>query len=77
MSTTDPAVLQAVEAAVENAPDDRALRFHLAQLLFDAGRPDDALPHCTHLLQDVPDDPRATTRSSRTTAACMTSSSVS
>ena len=56
MSTTDPAVLSAVEAAVENAPADRALRFHLAQLLFDAGRPADALPHCARLLQDVPDD---------------------
>jgi SpoVK/Ycf46/Vps4 family AAA+-type ATPase len=56
MSTTDPAVLSAVEAAVESAPGDRALRFHLAQLLFDAGRPADALPHCARLLQDVPDD---------------------
>jgi SpoVK/Ycf46/Vps4 family AAA+-type ATPase len=56
MSTTDPAVLSAVEAAVENAPGDRALRFHLARLLFDAGRPADALPHCARLLQDVPDD---------------------
>jgi SpoVK/Ycf46/Vps4 family AAA+-type ATPase len=59
MSTTDPAVLSAVEAAVENAPGDRALRFHLAQLLFDAGRPADALPHCARLLQDVPDDVEA------------------
>lgn len=41
---------------MENAPADRALRFHLAQLLFDAGRPADALPHCARLLQDVPDD---------------------
>jgi SpoVK/Ycf46/Vps4 family AAA+-type ATPase len=56
MSTTDPAVLAAVEAAVENAPGDRALRFHLAKLLFDAGRPAEALPHCARLLQDVPDD---------------------
>ncbi|MGZ5431947.1 MAG: AAA family ATPase [Thermoanaerobaculia bacterium] len=56
MSTTDPAVLSAVEAAVENAPGDRALRLHLAKLLSDAGRPGDALPHCARLLQDVPDD---------------------
>lgn len=49
-------MLQAVEAAVESAPDNRALRMHLAQLLFDAGRPADALPHCARLLQDVPDD---------------------
>lgn len=56
MSTTDPAVLTAVAAAVENAPADRALRFHLAKLLFDAGRPADALPHCARLLEDVPDD---------------------
>lgn len=56
MSTTDPAVLTAVEAAVENAPNDRALRLHLAQLLFDAGRPADALPHCARLLDAVPDD---------------------
>lgn len=56
MSTTDPAVITALEAAVENAPRDRALRLHLAKLLFDAGRPADALPHCTLLLQDVPDD---------------------
>ena len=56
MSTTDPAVLTAVEAAVENAPGDRALRLHLAKLLFDAGRPAEALPHCARLLQDVPDD---------------------
>jgi len=59
MSTTDPAVLSAVEAAVENAPADRALRFHLAKLLFDAGRPADALTHCERLLQDVPDDVEA------------------
>jgi SpoVK/Ycf46/Vps4 family AAA+-type ATPase len=56
MSTTDPAVLAALEAAVENAPEDRALRLHFAKLLCDAGRPADALPHCTRLLETVPDD---------------------
>lgn len=41
---------------MEHAPADRALRFHLAKLLLDAGRPGDALPHRARLLQDVPDD---------------------
>ena len=56
MTITDPAVIAAIEAAVANAPGDRALRLHLARLLFDAGRPADALPHCARLLEDVPDD---------------------
>ncbi len=53
---TDPSVIQAIEAALAAAPDNRALRLHLAQLLADAGRNDEALEHCNHLLEDAPAD---------------------
>jgi predicted Zn-dependent protease len=54
--STDPSVIQAVEVAVEAAPENRALRLHLAELLVNGGRPADALAHCVKLLADVPDD---------------------
>lgn len=53
---TDPSVIQAIEAALAAAPDNRALRLHLAQLLADAGRNDEALQHCNRLLEDAPAD---------------------
>lgn len=56
---TDPAVIAALEAAVAAAPDNRALRLHLAQLLLDAGRKADAIPHAAHVLRDAPDDATA------------------
>ena len=49
-------VIQALSAALDSTPDDRALRLHLAQLLLDDGRTGDARPHATRLLRDSPDD---------------------
>ncbi len=56
MTNVDPSVIQAIASAVEAAPENRALRLHLAELLVDANRAAEALPHCARLLQDVPDD---------------------
>ncbi|MEJ7845432.1 MAG: ATP-binding protein [Acidimicrobiales bacterium] len=52
----DPAVVAAIEAAVAGDPTNTALRTHLAGLLVDADRPDDALAHATALLAERPDD---------------------
>jgi SpoVK/Ycf46/Vps4 family AAA+-type ATPase len=49
MSSAEP-LIASLTAAVEAMPQDRALRLHLATLLVDSDRPQDALPHVTHLL---------------------------
>jgi AAA+ superfamily predicted ATPase len=51
----DPELLRAMAAAVENDPQNAALRVHLAELLLDSGRPADALAHLEHALRDHPD----------------------
>lgn len=56
---TDPTVIAAIEAAVSAAPENRPLRLHLAQLLLDAGRTNDALVHCGIVLAESPDDTTA------------------
>ena len=53
---TDPTVIAALESAVAAAPDNGPLRQHLIELLLDADRAADALPHCTTLLARTPDD---------------------
>jgi SpoVK/Ycf46/Vps4 family AAA+-type ATPase len=52
----DASVIDAMRAAVEKDPDNPALRFHLASLLFQNAQPADALQHCKHLLSQQPDD---------------------
>jgi SpoVK/Ycf46/Vps4 family AAA+-type ATPase len=57
--STDPSVIQALEAAVEAAPESRALRLHLAEMLVQNGRAADALAHCARVLKDAPNDAEA------------------
>lgn len=56
---SDPAVIDALKSAVAAAPENRALRLHLAQLLIDAGRGAEALEHCARVLQEAPADAEA------------------
>jgi SpoVK/Ycf46/Vps4 family AAA+-type ATPase len=52
----DSSVIAAIETALAAAPENSALRRHLAQVLLDAARPEAALEHCRSLLARVPDD---------------------
>lgn len=54
VSDGDPLV-ESLERAVEAAPDDLTLRLHLAQLLVDRGRGDQAIPHLATILTSNPD----------------------
>ena len=54
----DSSLLQSMLAAVEARPDDLPLRLHLCQLLLDAGRGPEAVPHLAVVLQRQPDDAR-------------------
>ena len=51
---TDPQLIQALEAAVAAAPENVALRVHLAGLLLDVGRPHDAVDHAAKVLDRQP-----------------------
>jgi SpoVK/Ycf46/Vps4 family AAA+-type ATPase len=51
---TSDALLQSLRAAVEAAPDDVALRMHLAQLLADGGQRDEAVRQAAAVLQRDP-----------------------
>ena len=55
----DPAVIAALETAVAAAPDNAVLRKHLIQLLLDAERFADAIPHAAQLIARTPDDAEA------------------
>ncbi|HEX6083160.1 MAG TPA: ATP-binding protein [Thermoanaerobaculia bacterium] len=57
--TPDPSVIAALAQAVEAAPDNGALRAHLATLLLEADRPSEALEHCVVLIAARPDDVEA------------------
>ena len=50
----DDAVIDALRRAVSMSPDDAALRLHLADLLFKAGRTGEAVQHCALVLADKP-----------------------
>lgn len=50
------AILAPIRAALEVAPDNQALRRHLIGLLLEAGKGEEALTHCAHLLQVHPAD---------------------
>jgi AAA+ superfamily predicted ATPase len=48
------ALIRSLQAAVELAPTDLALRMHLAELLLAAGRGDEAVPHAATVLAQEP-----------------------
>ncbi|MCV7230761.1 ATP-binding protein [Mycolicibacterium komossense] len=50
---TDP-LIDSLRRAVDGAPDDIALRLHLAELLLTAGNVDDAITHCATVLSQDP-----------------------
>ena len=52
---TDPSIIAAIAAAVQASPESIPLRLHLATLLLDGGRPQDALEQCTLILAREPD----------------------
>jgi SpoVK/Ycf46/Vps4 family AAA+-type ATPase len=56
---SDEALIASLTAAVESRPDDVPLRLHLARLLVDAGRGDEAIAHAATALQQRPGDPAA------------------
>lgn len=56
----DDTVLASLLAAVERAPDDVALRVHVAAMLVGAGRLEEALVHCAAALAYQPGHPGAT-----------------
>jgi SpoVK/Ycf46/Vps4 family AAA+-type ATPase len=49
-------VIRALSTALEAAPADRGLRLHLARVLLESDRLDEARPHVEQLLRDAPDD---------------------
>jgi hypothetical protein len=51
----DPTVIVALEVSVNAAPDNVALRLHLAALLLESDRTADALRHATVVLERQPD----------------------
>ncbi|MCW3060851.1 MAG: Cell division protein FtsH [Capsulimonas sp.] len=51
----DPSIIAAIQTAVDNEPDNAALRLHLAALLLEAGYPENALAHCAAVLENQPD----------------------
>jgi hypothetical protein len=55
----DPELLTGLEEAVEAAPENRALHFHLIALLLNGGLPDRALGHAQWLLLYEPDNREA------------------
>ncbi|MEJ2858639.1 MULTISPECIES: AAA family ATPase [unclassified Saccharothrix] len=52
---TDDPVIQALLGALTADPDNHAVRAHVARLLLEAGRPDEALHQATTVLSAVPD----------------------
>ena len=55
----DPAIISAIAAAVQSSPDSAPLRLHLATLLLDADRPQEALDQCALILSREPDNREA------------------
>ncbi|MCW3037920.1 MAG: Cell division protein FtsH [Actinobacteria bacterium] len=64
----DPAVRAALESALASAPDNAAVRIHLASLLADED-PAAALDHAARVLTDQPDDPQGLAIAARTARA--------
>ena len=55
----DDSLIQGLEAAVQQQPDNAELRLHLAGLLVEAGRGGDAVPHLAVVLQQLPESQTA------------------
>ena len=51
---TDADLIASLQRAVETAPEDAALRLHLAELLVAADRAGEAVPHVALVLQQDP-----------------------
>lgn len=56
---TDPSIIAAIAAAVDASPNSVPLRLHLATLLSDDGRPQEALEQCVWILTREPDNREA------------------
>ena len=54
-----PSAIDALEKAVASSPDNLSLRVHLAGVLLDAGRADEAAKHSGHVLEADPAHPDA------------------
>lgn len=54
-----PSAIEALQNAVASSPDNLSLRVHLAGVLLDAGRPDEAATHSDHVLAADPAHPDA------------------
>src|ERR1043166_3553410 len=54
--SVDPSVLAALQAAVSGDPDNLPVRMHLAALLIQAERWNEALDQCSHVLARQPDN---------------------
>jgi predicted Zn-dependent protease len=63
----DPDVIAALEMVVDREPANLPLGVHLASLLLDAGRPEDALRRCNAVLERAPADPAARELAARAT----------
>ncbi len=57
--SADPHLIEALIRSVEGEPDNAALRLHLADLLEQSERHEEALAHCQHLLAKAPDNAQA------------------
>lgn len=66
---TDPSVIAALEGAIQAAPENGALRLHLAELLLGAGQPARALEHCVQVLARQPDHVEALQTAARAASA--------
>jgi hypothetical protein len=64
----DTPLIRSLRAAVEASPEDVPLRLHLAELLLDAGRGDEAVTHIAAALQRVPNSVQARTMMARAVA---------
>src|SRR5262245_58720605 len=61
----DPTVIAVLLSAIENDPENIGLRLHLASLLFDSGRMEEALNHCAVILTSQPDHTEALSYAAR------------
>jgi SpoVK/Ycf46/Vps4 family AAA+-type ATPase len=74
--TVDPSVIAALEAAVEGDPGNAPLAAHLASLLLEAGRPQEALERCQAALALTPADPALLETAARAARAAQPLTSV-
>jgi|SRR5437764_1664237 len=56
---SDSALIESLTAAVASRPEDVPLRLHLAGLLLEAGRQQEAISHAAQALQYAPDNAAA------------------